>query len=720
MSNTWEMTVDIRSDAIDRGQVLRALGLIVDPDSTHEIRVLPMGASRIFHGNNLDEAINFIEERNQGSTGIYVTMNPAESTHDATCKDKHIIARKRFLVDCDRRANKSSNANEEEKEAARLVMESVLADLTQRGWPRPIVIDSGNGWHLLYAIDLPSDNLSKATIKKCLKVLDNTYGTENAEVDTSTFNASRITKVPGTWARKGPPVNGRPYRMARLVSVPAVFSPVEFEQLQALAGTGEATPANEPEDETLLVANVWEIPIAKAGTGGAEAYVRKALELEFEKVLGAREGDRNNVLNIAAFSLGTLLHLDLVGRIEIEQALTNAAVGAGLGVVETERTIRSGLNAGALEPRQIPEREKGKKANDEQRAAVIADPQNLIVWASKIKPKKVDWLWKGRIPIGKMTTFAGPGGIGKSFVLCDIASRISAGLEWPFNGGETAKQGNVLFISGEDDEDDTLVPRLIECGADLDHIAFLGEKIHDAFSLTDLGALSAIVERMVVERNGDVQLVIIDPPTGYLDDTDSHKDSELRSRLFGPMKRWVAKYQTALIFNLHVNKGMTGNVDAASRVMGSVAWVNAVRTAHMFIRDKDDEEKVLFVPFKVNIGKRRKGLIYRIAETRDDLAKIEWLAEADTTADEALGKEAKKPAAKDARAWVIDMFKRMPEWPSDLWWAELKSGGITEHRFNQVRAALDIPKSRRVAGPTGDVSWIWWVPPDWPPFSETE
>jgi crotonobetainyl-CoA:carnitine CoA-transferase CaiB-like acyl-CoA transferase len=125
----------------------------------------------------------------------------------------------------------------------------------------------------------------------------------------------------------------------------------------------------------------------------------------------------------------------------------------------------------------------------------------------------------------------------------------------------------------------------------------------------------------------------------------------------------------------------------------------------------------LFVPFKVNIGKRQKALVYRIKETRNDLAKIEWLGEADTTADEALNKEAKKPAARDAREKIIEMFTRMREWPSDLWWSELTSEGITNHRFNQVREVLNIPKARRVSQPNGDITYIWWVPPNWPHFS---
>ena len=159
----------------------------------------------------------------------------------------------------------------------------------------------------------------------------------------------------------------------------------------------------------------------------------------------------------------------------------------------------------------------------------------LITWASDIKPKKVEWLWPGRIPIGKMTTFAGPGGLGKTFVLLDIATRITRGMAWPYAGGECAEPGKVLFISGEDDEDDTLVPRLIEMGADRTKIAFLSTDAHDNFTMAALKLLTDVVDQI-----GDVRMVAIDPPTSYLGGVDDHKNSELRA-LLTPLKTSCAR-----------------------------------------------------------------------------------------------------------------------------------------------------------------------------------
>jgi hypothetical protein len=40
----------------------------------------------------------------------------------------------------------------------------------------------------------------------------------------------------------------------------------------------------------------------------------------------------------------------------------------------------------------------------------------VVARASDIKPKKVQWLWQERFPLGKCTLTAGEGGLGKSMV----------------------------------------------------------------------------------------------------------------------------------------------------------------------------------------------------------------------------------------------------------------------------------------------------------------
>lgn len=83
------------------------------------------------------------------------------------------------------------------------------------------------------------------------------------------------------------------------------------------------------------------------------AYAHSALERELTRVAAARVGTRNDTLNRAAYSLGTLVGSGLLERAEVEIELTRAARSAGLDARETAATLRSGLTAGIARPRRL-------------------------------------------------------------------------------------------------------------------------------------------------------------------------------------------------------------------------------------------------------------------------------------------------------------------------------------------------------------------------------
>lgn len=84
-----------------------------------------------------------------------------------------------------------------------------------------------------------------------------------------------------------------------------------------------------------------------------DAYARTALERELARVESARVGTRNDTLNRAAYSLGTLVGSGILDSSEVEIGLTRAALAAGLDARETASTLRSGLNAGIARPRRL-------------------------------------------------------------------------------------------------------------------------------------------------------------------------------------------------------------------------------------------------------------------------------------------------------------------------------------------------------------------------------
>jgi hypothetical protein len=95
--------------------------------------------------------------------------------------------------------------------------DKITGYLQAEWWGAPLRMMSGNGVHLYVPLDLPNDDVSRDKIKALLKKLAGRFDTPAVQVDTCVHNASRITKVPGTIARKGEESEGRPWRMARVL-----------------------------------------------------------------------------------------------------------------------------------------------------------------------------------------------------------------------------------------------------------------------------------------------------------------------------------------------------------------------------------------------------------------------------------------------------------------------------------------------------------------------
>jgi len=91
--------------------------------------------------------------------------------------------------------------------------------------------------------------------------------------------------------------------------------------------------------------------------GSNDAYIDRAIQLELEETASVPMGaGRNNRLNAAAFSLGTLVGASALPEHEARQLLQDVARGWGRDWVKCCKTIENGLSAGMRQPRQIPER----------------------------------------------------------------------------------------------------------------------------------------------------------------------------------------------------------------------------------------------------------------------------------------------------------------------------------------------------------------------------
>jgi hypothetical protein len=703
-SDCWSMTVQ-RSDSIDEQEVRRSLGLLVDSAHHVQIQALPSGRWKQISGRDTDGLIKAIQEYSD-EKGVYLSLNPFSGNLDRPLRSSDIASRRWFLVDPDavKPGDKDASTTDDEKEQSRAVTESVRDHLRTLGWPDPIFVDSGNNWQLLYRVDLPNDRLSQQILSKALKALADQFDTDGVKIDRAVHDAKRICKIPGTMVRKGGNAATRPWRMARLISVPVMLSPVPIALLKGLAGLGENEPAKVA---SVTPINPWSIPV---GGDDRTAYARSAFEREIGIVATASQPGRNGVLYNASLKLGTLVAAGLLDRTDVERQLEAAARACGLGQDgdpnEIDRAIKHGFTFGLQNPRQIPEKFATKQSAESAAYVALAAAEEtvepLFIKASSVTPKKVVWFWENRIPMGFITVFAGRTGLGKSFVTCDIVARKTAGEPWPdsTDPGECSEPGNVLLIS-EDPFEYVLTPRLIEMGANLDRVFYLSWSAMARYQLGDTTFLDAAFEQMA-----PLSLVAIDPPTNFLGGKDEHKNAEVRAMLMN-LVIWLNGRDTACILITHVNKASGKGGEALSRVIGSVAWTTTSRVAHAFVADADRPDGAIFVPMKSNLGALPKGIAYRIAKT-ENFAKVEWLGQVDATADEAFGgekpKEDKQTKTAAAVEWLRERFAERGTWASDEIISLGETAGFNRDQMFAAKKALG-SKAEKGRGPGAE--WYW-------------
>ncbi len=193
-----------------------------------------------------------------GQANVYVTLNPVDpalraraaervnSKAEHTSADADISVRRWLLVDVDPVRPAGVSSTDAELGAAEQVLKAAVGFLTGQGWPEPIVALSGNGYHALYRVDLPNDAESLALVQTVLAVVAQEADTDEAKVDPTVANASRITAVIGTLKMKGDPLPERPHRRSRLERLPDRLTAVPLPYLKAVAALGRPAGTHGP------------------------------------------------------------------------------------------------------------------------------------------------------------------------------------------------------------------------------------------------------------------------------------------------------------------------------------------------------------------------------------------------------------------------------------------------------------------------------------------
>jgi putative DNA primase/helicase len=255
-----------------------------------------------------------------------------------------------------------------------------------------------------------------------------------------------------------------------------------------------------------------------------------------------------------------------------------------------------------------PARE-AKVERDPPRPNQPVEPRLRLRRGGEYQMRKVSFIWPGWLARGKLHLLGGQKGTGKSTIAFDLLAQITVGGKFP--DGTPAPIGDVLIWSGEDDIEDTILPRLVVAGGDPARVCFIDGIIVDgvqrAFDpATDMRDL-LIAAREIPE----LKAALIDPIVSATPG-DSHKNSETRRGL-QPLVDLAVERNIAMLGITHFTKGTQGQ-DPIERITGSLAFGAIPRIVWAAAKGDSEDGPRKLVRIASNIGKSGGGFEYLLRQ----------------------------------------------------------------------------------------------------------
>ena len=258
-----------------------------------------------------------------------------------------------------------------------------------------------------------------------------------------------------------------------------------------------------------------------------------------------------------------------------------------------------------------------------------------IIRMSDVELTPVEWLWKPYLPFGKLSVLQGNPGEGKTYFAMHLAAACTNGKLLP--NMERMEPFNVIYQTAEDGLGDTVKPRLIEAGADLDRVLVIDD------SDVQLTLSDERIEKAIIENNA--RLVIIDPIQAYLGaDVDMNRANEVRP-IFMRLGQVAQRTGCAILLIGHLNKA--AGMQSLQRGLGSIDIAAAVRSVMFIGKLKHDPTMRILTHEKSSLAPPGASLA-----SLGDEGGFRWVGEYDITADEMLSgiepqRETKTQQAKD-------------------------------------------------------------------------
>ena len=323
------------------------------------------------------------------------------------------------------------------------------------------------------------------------------------------------------------------------------------------------------------------------------------------------------------------------------------------------------------------------------KSVVLKEPSKpkmvKIIRMSDVELTPVEWLWKPYLPFGKLSVLQGNPGEGKTYFAMHLAAACTNGKLLP--NMERMEPFNVIYQTAEDGLGDTVKPRLIEAGADLDRVLVIDD------SEVQLTLSDERIEKAIIENNA--RLVIIDPIQAYLGaDVDMNRANEVRP-IFMRLGQVAQRTGCAILLIGHLNKA--AGMQSLQRGLGSIDIAAAVRSVMFIGKLKHDPTMRILTHEKSSLAPPGVSLAFSLG----DEGGFRWVGEYDITADEMLSgiepqRETKTQQAKDLICTLLAGGKQV--FSEDIDKAALERGIPGRTVRDAKRELGDALKSKIVEG----------------------
>ncbi len=389
--------------------------------------------------------------------------------------------------------------------------------------------------------------------------------------------------------------------------------------------------------------------------------------------------------------------------LDVTPDVANVAHYAGLlrrGAAHRRAT--SAMRAAALDP-QPATVAAAKSALDELEHGAQGEPVGVVL--ADVPPERVDWLWPGRIPLGKLTVLDGDPGLGKSTILLDLCARLSTGRPFPFAGDYEPVNGGAVVLTAEDGLGDTVRPRLEAAGANLACVLALqtigkGKDRRGIQLPADLPIVEAAIRRV------DARLVVVDPLMAFLaGEVNSHRDQDIRRALFA-LSDLAERTGVALTLVRHLNK--RGGGIPLYRGGGSIGIAAAARSGLLVGKKPGDDEVRVLASTKSNLARPPRSVEYRL-DPAGGVAVVRWTEESDTTAADLVAPPQRRRdlAQAEAEDFLTSLLSDGPI-PAAEVWSAARAASLSRNTVQRAKSRLGIASTQ------GRDGWLWSLPNDTP------